>query len=52
LVNPQTAKNLPTDLLQPLREILHQGLWGIYLAGALLVVAALLLNQLLKADEK
>lgn len=52
LVNPQTAKNLPDDLLQPLREILHQGLWGIYLAGALLVVAALLMNQLLKKDAK
>ena len=50
LVNPQTAKLLPENLLLPLREILHQGLWGIYVAGVALVLLALGSVLLLKKE--
>ena len=50
LVNPQTAKLLPENLLLPLREILHQGLWGIYVAGVALVLLAIGLVLLLKKE--
>lgn len=50
LVNPQTAKLLPDSLLQPLREILHQGLWGIYAAGVVLILVALGCVLLLKKE--
>lgn len=50
LVNPQTAKLLPENLLVPLREILHQGLWGIYVAGVALVLLAIGSVLLLKKE--
>ena len=50
LVNPQTAKLLPENLLLPLREILHQGLWGIYVAGVALVLLAIGSVLLLKKE--
>ena len=50
LVNPQTAKLLPENLLLPLREILHQGLWGIYVAGVAPVLLALGSVLLLKKE--
>ena len=50
VVNPQTAKLLPENLLLPLREILHQGLWGIYVAGVALVLLALGSVLLLKKE--
>ena len=50
LVNPQTAKLLPENLLLPLREILHQGLWGIYIAGVALVLLAIGSVLLLKKE--
>ena len=50
LVNPQTAKLLPENLLLPLREILHQGLWGIYVAGVALVLLAIGQVLLLKKE--
>lgn len=50
LVNPQTAKLLPENLLLPLREILHQGLWGIYVAGVILVLLAIGCVLLLKKE--
>ena len=52
LVNPQTAKLLPENLLLPLREILHQGLWGIYVAGVALVLLAIGSVLLLKKEKK
>ena len=51
LVNPQTAKLLPENLLLPLREILHQGLWGIYVAGVALVLLAIGSVLLLKKEK-
>lgn len=50
LVNPQTAKLLPENLLLPLREILHQGLWVIYVAGVALVLLAIGSVLLLKKE--
>ena len=50
LVNPQTAKLLPENFLLPLREILHQGLWGIYVAGVALVLLAIGSVLLLKKE--
>lgn len=46
LVNPQTAKQLPAALLQPLRGILYDGLHWVFGAGLVLVVAALVLTIL------
>ena len=50
LVNPQTAKLLPENLLLPLRELLPQGLWGIYVAGVALVLLAIGSVLLLKKE--
>ncbi|MHC5268734.1 MDR family MFS transporter [Enterococcus sp. LJL98] len=50
LVNPQTAKLLPDQLLQPLRAILHQGIWGIYAFGAGLIILAIGCVWLLKKE--
>lgn len=52
LVNPQTAKLLPENLLGPLREILHDGLWGIYVACFVLVVGCIGFVLLLKEQKK
>lgn len=51
LVNPQTAKLIQADLLQPLREVLFDGLHGIYVAGFVLVVVALVLTVLVSAKS-
>lgn len=40
LVNPQTAKEIESGLLTPLREILYDGLHQVYFIGLLLVVLA------------
>ncbi|KAF1303347.1 MDR family MFS transporter [Enterococcus sp. JM9B] len=48
LVNPQTAKLLSEDLLQPLRKILYDGLHGVFGTGLLLVVLAFVLTILVK----
>ena len=52
LVNPHTAKLLPENILDPLREILHQGLWGIYVAGFVLVLGCIGAVMLLKEKAK
>lgn len=46
LVNPQTAKLLPAELLQPLRGILYDGLHWVFGAGVALVAIALALTIL------
>ncbi|WP_122645846.1 MDR family MFS transporter [Enterococcus mediterraneensis] len=48
LVNPQTAKLLSADLLEPLRKILYDSLHGVFGAGLLLVVIAVVLTLLVK----
>lgn len=52
LVNPHTAKLLPENILDPLREILHQGLWGIYVAGLVLVLGCIGAVIVLKEKAK
>lgn len=52
LVNPHTAKLLPANILDPLREILHQGLWGIYVAGFVLVLGCIGAVIVLKEKAK
>lgn len=47
LVNPQTAKLLPTDLHEPLREILFAGLKGVFLVSGVLVLLAWALSLFL-----
>ncbi|WP_245995073.1 MDR family MFS transporter [Companilactobacillus furfuricola] len=44
LIDPQTANQLPTELMPKMRQILFSGLHNIYVAGAVLLVIALLLN--------
>lgn len=44
LINPQTADQLPKHLIPKLREVLYQGLHGIYLAGICIVVLAMIIN--------
>lgn len=51
LVNPQTARELPDELLFFLREILYQGLHQIYLLGAGLILLAFLLVVRLKREK-
>ncbi|WP_367294690.1 MDR family MFS transporter [Levilactobacillus yonginensis] len=46
LINPQTAKDLPTQLVPTLHGILYQGLHAIFIAGALLIVISFLVNIL------
>jgi EmrB/QacA subfamily drug resistance transporter len=45
LVNPQTAAQLPQQLLKPLRQILYQGLHQIYIGSFILIVVAFLVNE-------
>lgn len=52
LVNPHTAKLLPLEQLVPLRKILFAGLHGIYGAGLLLLVLAILLTAFMRNKEK
>lgn len=44
LVNPQTAKEIETGLITPLRGILYDGLHQVYFVGLLLVVLAFALT--------
>ncbi|NLR32818.1 MDR family MFS transporter [Levilactobacillus tujiorum] len=44
LINPQTAKDLPANLLPTLHGILYQGLHVIFIAGALLIVISFIVN--------
>ena len=44
LVNPQTAKNIASELITPLRKILYEGLHQVYFVGLLLVVIAFALT--------
>lgn len=46
LIDPQTAGQLPHNLLPGLKQILFNGLHGIYLVGVVLIILALLLNLL------
>ncbi|EOT40951.1 MDR family MFS transporter [Enterococcus dispar] len=51
LVNPQTAKLLAPQLRETLREVLFAGLHGVYLAGAILIIAAFVLTLFLKNSD-
>ncbi|MHC9537021.1 MDR family MFS transporter [Dellaglioa sp. BT-FLS60] len=44
LINPQTANQLPQHLIPKLREVLYQGLHGIYVAGICVVILAIIVN--------
>jgi len=48
LVNPQTAKLLPEDLLGSLRSVLYEGLHVVYGVAIILVVIALVFTQTLR----
>lgn len=52
LVNPQTAKELPIDLLKPLREILYNGLHRVYFVGILLIIITLVLTVFMGKQGK
>ncbi|KAB5914725.1 MFS transporter, partial [Bifidobacterium adolescentis] len=41
---PQTAKNIASELITPLRKILYEGLHQVYFVGLLLVVVAFALT--------
>lgn len=46
LINPQTAKSLPSDLLPTLHGILYQGLHVIFIAAVILIVISFMVNFL------
>ncbi|AKP66829.1 MDR family MFS transporter [Companilactobacillus ginsenosidimutans] len=46
LIDPQTASQLPVELMPKMRQILFSGLHNIYVASAVLLIIALLLNAL------
>ena len=48
LVNPQTAKLLPEDLLGSLRQVLYEGLHVVYGVAVILVIIALAFTQTLR----
>lgn len=48
LVNPQTAKLLPTEQLEPLRKILFAGLHGVFGGALCLIVWALILTVVIR----
>ncbi|AKP65454.1 MDR family MFS transporter [Levilactobacillus koreensis] len=52
LINPQTAKSLPANLLPELHGILYQGLHLIFIAGALLIAISFLVNFLDRKDTQ
>ncbi|MGM0126179.1 hypothetical protein IGI37_003580 [Enterococcus sp. AZ194] len=52
LVNPQTAKQLPLDLLKPLREILYDGLHMVYFVGILLIIIPLVLTFFMSGSKR
>lgn len=44
LINPETAKQIPAELLPKLREVLLSAMHGVYWVGVLLTIIALLIN--------
>ncbi|MCB5954427.1 MDR family MFS transporter [Enterococcus sp. CWB-B31] len=52
LVNPHTAGDIPKEILVPLRTILFDGLHGVFIAGLMLVAAALLLILFLQRPKR
>lgn len=52
LINPQTATELPTKLLAPLREILYSGLHWIFIIGVGLILLAYVINGLDRSRPK
>lgn len=46
LINPQTASNLPAQLLKPLRSILYDGLHWIFMVALLLILFSYVINWL------
>lgn len=44
VINPQTAKQLPADLLPTLRDILYSALHNIYICGFILIIVAIVIN--------
>ncbi|MFC6275576.1 MDR family MFS transporter [Levilactobacillus tangyuanensis] len=44
LINPQTAKSLPSHLLPTLHGILYQGLHAIFIAGVILIAISFMVN--------
>lgn len=44
MINPQTAGQVPTEYLEPAREIVYQGLHCIFLVGLVLLVTAFIIN--------
>lgn len=51
LINPQTAKDLSSSLLKPLRQILYSGLHWIFIVALGLVILSYLINQLDRLDK-
>lgn len=51
LVNPHTAKSLPVNQIGPLREILYDGLHGVFGVALLLLVVALILTVLIRSKS-
>ncbi len=51
LVNPQTAKNIASELITPLRKILYEGLHQVYFVGLLLVVIAFALTFVVREKK-
>lgn len=51
LINPQTVKELPSNLIGDLREILYNNLHQVYLVGIALVVISFMLNYFQKKEE-
>lgn len=52
LVNPHTASSIPADLLKPLKNVLFQGLHGVFLTALSLVLISILVVQLIKSPKK
>ena len=50
LINPQTVKSLPSNLVGDLREILFNNLHQVYLVGITLVVISFILNYFQKEE--
>lgn len=51
LVNPHTAGSLPVESLKPLKNILYNGLHSVYMVGVVLILVALIVNQLQKKES-
>lgn len=51
LINPQTALTLPASIRLPLRTVLFDSLHVVYLAGLLLVIAAILLSFFVRSKK-